>query len=282
MDQNSTENISKRNSRIMTNRLHHAITKNNFEEVKRCIKNGAVIDLTGNINAVILAAQFGRKKILEYLLNLGADVDCSDLMGATPLMWASYSDSTKVANMLLEYGADINLPDTETGATPLIWWVVNSSGEIDKVANLVEQGADIFYRDGNNKNCLDYAVENCCVDLVEYLKEEQKRQTELKIKLSNKFEFLKRLATKVKKKSIGYILVLDDFRRVFKDFKNMLTSGINIDDYMVYVLKFCAEYFQDDDIRLLCNNRILYKRRRSRAITNMKAIKREREKSIDN
>jgi len=65
-----------------------------------------------------IAAQNKRKKIVDLLLNAGADANAKGDQGRTPLHYAVWSDSNSVVNALLAHGANIGIK-TEFGVTPL-------------------------------------------------------------------------------------------------------------------------------------------------------------------
>jgi uncharacterized protein len=61
-----------------------------------------------------------RPQAAQLLINAGADVDThgDDEHGETPLHWAASSDDAAVAAVLIDAGADVNMPDGSIG-TPL-------------------------------------------------------------------------------------------------------------------------------------------------------------------
>jgi len=59
---------------------------------------------------------------VELLLELGADVNCKNQNGQTPLIIAVINKSEELFELLLYYGAEVNLSDSN-GSTPLHWAV---------------------------------------------------------------------------------------------------------------------------------------------------------------
>lgn len=259
---------------VLTNRLYKAIQDDNMEEAKFCVENGAFIDIENKtVNAMILAAQLGRKNILNYLIECGAKIDCKDLMGATPLMWASYSDNKEIANILIDNGADVNLPDGEYGATPLIWWTVNSSGEYDRLENLISQGANVSYRDVTGKSAADHAIENSSPEIATILDKLKDKQLHLNKSLVKPFNTIKKFANQLENLSLDCEELQNELKSSYLDFKDKLSLGAIIDSSMLDVLEYCANYYNDESMRELCEKQREYKDMRCRAKKMQRRIK---------
>jgi len=103
-------------------------------------------------------ANNGNVEILELLLNSGADVNAANA-GSHALTTAAVFGHDKFVKVLLQAGADANLPD-ESGTTPLMSGVAGRKIEI--VRMLVEAGANlnaVRFR-GNAETALDFAEDN--------------------------------------------------------------------------------------------------------------------------
>ncbi|WP_415407924.1 ankyrin repeat domain-containing protein [Sulfurovum sp. CS9] len=87
----------------------------------------------------------GYKKKTEYaklLIRLGVDVNVKDKDGSTALIEAIKNDSEENVRALVKAGADINAPDGEIGATPLIWAAFRN-GNKDIIKILLQSGAEV-------------------------------------------------------------------------------------------------------------------------------------------
>lgn len=121
------------------------------------------------------AAYFGRKEAVKMLLNKGADVNFGTM--DSPLVTAIYGygsirlDGTTdninaymdIIDLLISNGADINggkSPDTN----PLL--VAATKNKMPIVKHLIMKGAQINWKDQNNKSLLDLARERKCSDEV--------------------------------------------------------------------------------------------------------------------
>ncbi len=94
---------------------------------------------------LITAVKAGDIELVKKLLSAGADVNCRDDSGATPLMIAAHAGSLPLVAQLLEQGADVNLGD-EQGWAPLMKSVYNfemKHGHAEVTQALIDAGANI-------------------------------------------------------------------------------------------------------------------------------------------
>lgn len=88
-----------------------------------------------------------RLKIIELLINKGADIHAKGIYSKDALMCAACNGIKEVVELLLDKGANIHARD-DNGRTPLMWAATNANEHI--VALLLERGAAI-----NDKNIHD-------------------------------------------------------------------------------------------------------------------------------
>ena len=69
--------------------------------------------------ALMLAAGNGHERVVELLIQRGAEVNLQNSEGATALMGAAYYGYARVVDMLLQRGVEINLQDSK-GCTTLM------------------------------------------------------------------------------------------------------------------------------------------------------------------
>ena len=77
---------------------------------------------------------------MKLLIEHGADVDCTDDLGRTPLHLASEVGRPRAIQLLLEYGADVN-KRMHRGRTPLHLSIC--SGDVEVVRLLLQHGANV-------------------------------------------------------------------------------------------------------------------------------------------
>jgi ankyrin repeat protein len=125
------------------------------------------------------AAWWGREKTVQALLELGADVNAVDGMGATPLQAATQSGSTRywdviggphvaVFELLIKHGAQVNARNVQN-ETPLHG--AASRGDVNAVGLLIRHGANVNASDNTGCTPLHKATEHGAVDVMALLVE---------------------------------------------------------------------------------------------------------------
>ncbi len=89
-------------------------------------------------------AYSGHQDGVEVLLDHGADIEAKTSFGHTPLLSSLRWDRIEVTRLLLERGANVD-PTTEIGRTPLIVSAIEGNGDV--VELLLEHDADVSLKD---------------------------------------------------------------------------------------------------------------------------------------
>ncbi|KAJ6083040.1 hypothetical protein N7467_007175 [Penicillium canescens] len=90
--------------------------------------------------ALVATCRKGHLRIAELLLQVGADLTIADYGGCTPLYFASSNGHLEMVRLLLDNGADIKVADND-GWTPL--HSASAYGYLEVVRRLLDNGADI-------------------------------------------------------------------------------------------------------------------------------------------
>jgi ankyrin repeat protein len=77
----------------------------------------------GRETPLLGATSLGAEKVANILIDSGADIHATSVFGAGPLHWAAYMGLPTTVDKLLQAGAALEARCTEFGATPLFWAV---------------------------------------------------------------------------------------------------------------------------------------------------------------
>ena len=93
---------------------------------------------------------------VEKSLVGGADINCRQKSGRSPLFWAVGKRDLELTKFLLERGADPNPPVKNYGITPLM--MAASYGDREIVESLLDAKVNVFAKNTYGKTALFYAV----------------------------------------------------------------------------------------------------------------------------
>ena len=159
--------------------------------------------------SLIMALQYGDKKMVTQLLSYGANVDQTYVDNDSPLKTASANGDLELVKEFIKRGANVNFRgegnidalhsavmstnenslkimkelldagakvDVEYGweePVPILFETIGYVGEskcyLEKFKMLAEYGADINYVDNYGYPLINYAVQSGCLDIVKYL-----------------------------------------------------------------------------------------------------------------
>ncbi|KAK9870480.1 hypothetical protein WA026_008038 [Henosepilachna vigintioctopunctata] len=138
--------------------LHLACMQGNEGVIRVLLEHGANINVKNQLDKIALhyAAMFGCSKIVRLLLAKGANPNARNIDGRTPLAYSVCETcNSEIVNILLEYGADLNCLD-RYGLTPL--HIAAKAAGRQMISCLLNLGADINAMDWNNRTPLSIAV----------------------------------------------------------------------------------------------------------------------------
>ncbi|KAF4957091.1 hypothetical protein FSARC_11400 [Fusarium sarcochroum] len=128
--------------------LTHAASEGHYAIVAYLLQHGAPLE-----PEAIAAAVSSRdpEPLARLLLDRGADVNVPDAYGVPPLHWAVCQKPKSLIQLLLDYGADINLPEAD-GDFPLHYAVYKNDKPLIQL--LLDYGADVNLSDVNGNTPL--------------------------------------------------------------------------------------------------------------------------------
>ena len=137
-----------------------------------------------------LAALYGHTEIVEYLLNMGFNVNIRDKEKRTPLHYAVLGNQVEMSRLLIFKGAEIDAIGDLLGqnkSTPFHLAVRLGCCEMIKL--LVQKGANFFVKDSEGYSGLQLATELDKNEIVAYLQQAIAQQkSELALKWNNVFQ----------------------------------------------------------------------------------------------
>lgn len=99
------------------------------------------------------ALEFRRRKVVQKMVEMGADITVSDPNSTNPLLEAVIHNDLEIVRLFLDHGASPNV--TGVFNVPLIEAVIN--GNFDMVKLLLERGANANETDFEGRSSLDWA-----------------------------------------------------------------------------------------------------------------------------
>jgi len=150
-----------------TSALHAAVKNNHTEVALFLLENNANPNLQDKNQRTPLhyACAYGYPRAADFLLYYGADPDMRDLVNR-PLMITAYYGDSIMTDLLLQFGADVNLAGFFKD-TPLI--IASQQNQLHIAKMLHKAGADINLRNNSNLSALDMAVFKGHKEMAEYL-----------------------------------------------------------------------------------------------------------------
>lgn len=139
--------------------LHEAISKNNIKKVQTLITQGVDVNARDKEGwtALQFAAELGHTRICQLLIQAGADINAKSTMyGETALHLAAYNGALECCKYLIQASADIHTKNND-GSTPL--HLAAETGSEDICRLLIQAGADVNAHDNAEMKPIDLFFE---------------------------------------------------------------------------------------------------------------------------
>lgn len=118
--------------------------------------------------ALIIATHKNNESIVDLLFKYGADPNIKNLMGETGLMHAiPFNTDTNIFKKYIKHGADVNVQDNN-GSTPLILAVIKNKPMF--VEELLKARADPYIVDDKYNTAMEYAIEQDNKEIIRIFK----------------------------------------------------------------------------------------------------------------
>lgn len=146
--------------------LHYAVERSNAEIVELLLKNGAHVDAStveNRLKPLHIAVMRGNCEIIKYLLIYKAQIDATFDVAISKeyscLHLAAQNNNLKVIELLLEFGANINLQDKEK-RTPL--HLAIQAAQVEAVNLLLKYHPNTTLKNSQQQTPLIFALDNMC------------------------------------------------------------------------------------------------------------------------
>jgi ankyrin repeat protein len=160
-------NPNRTKNKIGETALMHAIGNQNVEMVKLLVLAGADSNCADNFGITpLMQAAGGDSNIVRILIESGAEVNAVGTQNFTAFYFAANEGLVEVMELLHTHGANVNVRNSDK-ETPLIR--ASRMGKSEAVEWLLDHGADINATDKRGKTALDWAKANGHQKVVELL-----------------------------------------------------------------------------------------------------------------
>ena len=138
--------------------------------VELLLQHGAEINLQSSdgATALMLAAGQGHERVVDLLIRRGVELNLQNSDGGTTLMAAASQGHERVVELLIRRGAELNLQNSK-GGTALMY--AASLNHTAVVRRLLRAGADVAARAENNMTALQAAKEKGHAECVRVIEE---------------------------------------------------------------------------------------------------------------
>ncbi|KOS60272.1 ankyrin repeat domain-containing protein [Lysinibacillus agricola] len=122
--------------------LYALLNESNYEKINAFLQTYGLdsVDRAGR-TFLMSAIVEGKEEIVNYLVNIGCNVNTKDKAGLTALHFAAIYDRYTIVKVLITHGAEIDAVD-HIGNTPLWRAIMENSNETLTIRYLLENGAD--------------------------------------------------------------------------------------------------------------------------------------------
>ena len=144
------------------------------------LASGAAINGTQNRETpLIAAASLGAEKVSKVLIEAGAALERTSILGARALHWAAWIGTPSTVELLVAYNAKIEARCSEFLATPLFWAVhgygpdgpKQKKNQVDAARILIGAGASVNTMNGRGVSALDLSRHFEKPDMYELLRQ---------------------------------------------------------------------------------------------------------------
>lgn len=154
--------------------IHDAVKKADIASIAAALDAGADVNEIDGVTALYIASNGGNVEVASLLIDRGADVNLPARWG-TPLYAAALRGHADIVKLLLDHGAKVDQPSKSR--LPL--HAAAEAGCLPCVSFLVEAGADVNALAAGRMPAIHFAKLGAHEDVVEYLRDHGARPPDL-------------------------------------------------------------------------------------------------------
>jgi ankyrin repeat protein len=143
----------------VVNAVWLASRNGHFQAVRELVRNGAYVNNRNreNVTPLMMASMYGHYSVVKYLIDAKADINMvhKDGDGDSALMFALGARKNRVAKLLIDSGADIDIHN-KFGVTALM--IAAAEGNEEAVRMLLDKGADVNVKSAGGITAHDIAA----------------------------------------------------------------------------------------------------------------------------
>ncbi|MDM5247994.1 MULTISPECIES: ankyrin repeat domain-containing protein [unclassified Lysinibacillus] len=122
--------------------LYVLLNESNYEKINTFLQKYGLDSVDRDGRTFLMSAIVeGKEDVVNYLVNIGCNVNTKDKSGLTALHFAVIYDRFTIVKVLITHGAEIDAVDN-VGNTPLWRAIMENSNETSTIRYLLENGAD--------------------------------------------------------------------------------------------------------------------------------------------
>ena len=169
IDQKATANNEKYNISVGDTPLHVGCKSLQFKIVQYLIEKGANIEAKDYFQRTPLhvACYIGNLPVVQYLVEKGANIEAREQDQRTPLHCACENNLLPIMQYLIEKGANI---EARTKEQKTVFLIAARKGYLPIFQYLVEKGADLNAVDDHNMSAHQLALECGRTNIVQYIR----------------------------------------------------------------------------------------------------------------
>lgn len=180
--------ISGEELKSMNEELLRSILMGNIDKARELVSRGADVNCANSKGEtpLILAIHQHLRDLAYFLAENGADVNLADSQGFSAFQYAIFNESETFIRKLFEKGADLKkINDVNGKGKTLLIECIEKKVSLEVIKYLTEKGADVNIPDSKGRPSLYFAIKTGSADMVKFLIEKGVKIADVNIRDEN-------------------------------------------------------------------------------------------------